>query len=160
MPEPKWVMAVGDCAVDGGVFKGSYAVRGGIGGALPVDLLVRGCPPPPAEILAGLLHLLAANRDRPSRRGLRRPGYSRHSSRSSRARAGGSAASGEPARQVLRRVLAAQVAPALERLDRPAATGPAPGRAGWRRRRVPSARQARLDAVTRWRSSIAPAITQ
>ncbi len=61
MPEPRWVMSVGDCAVDGGVFKGSYAVDGGIGTALPVDLLVRGCPPAPADILAGLLTLLAAN---------------------------------------------------------------------------------------------------
>ena len=61
MPEPKWVMSVGDCAVDGGVFKGSYAVDGGIGEALPVDLIVRGCPPAPADILAGLLTLLAAN---------------------------------------------------------------------------------------------------
>ena len=61
MPEPRLVMAVGDCAVDGGVFKGSYAVDGGIAAALPVDLLVRGCPPGPADILAGLLTLLAAN---------------------------------------------------------------------------------------------------
>ena len=71
MPEPKWVVAVGDCAVDGGVFKGSYAVHGGIGVAVPVDLLVRGCPPPPGEILAGLLTLLAANAPaaaRPQRR--------------------------------------------------------------------------------------------
>jgi Ni,Fe-hydrogenase III small subunit len=59
--EPKWVVAIGDCAVDGGVFKGSYAVAGGIGIALPVDLLVRGCPPAPADILAGLLTLLSAN---------------------------------------------------------------------------------------------------
>ena len=63
MPEPKWVVAVGDCAIDGGVFKGSYAVRNGVAGAVPVDLLVRGCPPPPGEILAGLLALLGANDD-------------------------------------------------------------------------------------------------
>ncbi len=70
-PEPKFVIAVGDCAVDGGVFKGSYAVHGGIGVAVPVDLLVRGCPPAPVDILAGLLTLLAANapsRERPPRR--------------------------------------------------------------------------------------------
>ncbi len=67
MPEPKWVVAVGDCAVDGGVFKGSYAVHGGIGVAVPVDLLVRGCPPAPADILAGLLTLLAANAPRAAR---------------------------------------------------------------------------------------------
>ncbi len=71
MPEPKWVIAVGDCAVDGGVFKGSYAVHGGVGACVPVDLLVRGCPPAPGDILAGLLALLAANaprRERPPRR--------------------------------------------------------------------------------------------
>src|SRR6201993_1055283 len=46
-PDPKFVVAVGDCAVDGGVFKGSYAVAGGIGTTLPVDLLISGCPPTP-----------------------------------------------------------------------------------------------------------------
>ena len=60
-PEPKWVVAVGDCAVDGGVFKGSYAVLGGTGLAIPVDLTIGGCPPPPAMILAGLRTLLEAN---------------------------------------------------------------------------------------------------
>jgi Ni,Fe-hydrogenase III small subunit len=60
-PEPKWVVAVGDCAVDGGVFKGSYAVLGGTGLSVPVDLMIGGCPPPPAKILAGLRTLLEAN---------------------------------------------------------------------------------------------------
>ncbi|HEY4041668.1 MAG TPA: NADH-quinone oxidoreductase subunit NuoB [Rhodopila sp.] len=60
-PEPKWVVAVGDCAVDGGVFKGSYAVLGGTGLAVPVDLTISGCPPTPARILAGLRTLLEAN---------------------------------------------------------------------------------------------------
>ena len=60
-PGPKWVVAVGDCAVDGGVFKGSYAVLGGAGVAIPVDLTIGGCPPPPARILAGLRSLLEAN---------------------------------------------------------------------------------------------------
>jgi Ni,Fe-hydrogenase III small subunit len=60
-PEPKWVVAVGDCAVDGGVFKGSYAVLGGVGGSLPVDLTIAGCPPSPARLLAGLRGLLEAN---------------------------------------------------------------------------------------------------
>ncbi|HTW25634.1 MAG TPA: NADH-quinone oxidoreductase subunit NuoB [Acetobacteraceae bacterium] len=60
-PEPKWVVAVGDCAVDGGVFKGSYAVLGGTGASLPVDLTISGCPPNPARILAGLRALLEAN---------------------------------------------------------------------------------------------------
>ncbi len=61
MAEPRWVVALGDCAVDGGVFRGSYAVRNGIGGTLAVDLIIRGCPPAPSEILSGLLALLAAN---------------------------------------------------------------------------------------------------
>jgi Ni,Fe-hydrogenase III small subunit len=60
-PEPKWVVALGDCAVDGGVFKGSYAVLGGTGLSVPVDLTIGGCPPPPARILAGLRTLLEAN---------------------------------------------------------------------------------------------------
>jgi Ni,Fe-hydrogenase III small subunit len=47
--------------VDGGVFKGSYAVLGGTGLAVPVDLTIGGCPPPPARILAGLRALLEAN---------------------------------------------------------------------------------------------------
>jgi Ni,Fe-hydrogenase III small subunit len=61
MPDPKFVVAVGDCALDGGVFKGSYAVTGGVGTTLPVDLLISGCPPTPERILAGLRALLEAN---------------------------------------------------------------------------------------------------
>jgi len=60
-PDPKWVVAVGDCAVDGGVFKGSYAVLDGAGAVLPVDLTISGCPPSPARLLAGLRALLEAN---------------------------------------------------------------------------------------------------
>ncbi len=60
-PDPKWVVAVGDCAVDGGVFKGSYAVHDGADALLPVDLAIRGCPPAPVQILEGLRALLAAN---------------------------------------------------------------------------------------------------
>ena len=44
-PNPKWVVAVGDCAVDGGIFAGSYAIVGGVSGVVPVDLHIRGCPP-------------------------------------------------------------------------------------------------------------------
>ena len=58
-PDPKWVVAVGDCAVDGGIFAGSYAVAGGVNAVVPVDLHIRGCPPPPAEILKGLIALIA-----------------------------------------------------------------------------------------------------
>jgi Ni,Fe-hydrogenase III small subunit len=58
MPDPKWVVAVGDCAIDGGLFAGSYAVLGGVGSALPVDLVIRGCPPRPSDLLQGLLALM------------------------------------------------------------------------------------------------------
>ena len=60
-PDPKWVVAVGDCAVDGGVFAGSYAVEGSVSRVLPVDLHIRGCPPSPEQLLRGLLALLQAN---------------------------------------------------------------------------------------------------
>jgi Ni,Fe-hydrogenase III small subunit len=59
-PDPKWVVAVGDCAVDGGIFAGSYAVAGGVAGVVPVDLHIRGCPPRPVQLLEGLLALLEA----------------------------------------------------------------------------------------------------
>ena len=57
-PDPKWVVAVGDCAVDCGVFAGSYAVAGGVSKVVPVDLHIRGCPPSPTDILKGLIALL------------------------------------------------------------------------------------------------------
>jgi Ni,Fe-hydrogenase III small subunit len=59
-PGPKWVVAVGDCARDGGCFADSYAVVGGVSEVVPVDLHIAGCPPPPIEILKGLLTLLEA----------------------------------------------------------------------------------------------------
>ena len=59
-PDPKWVVAVGACAVDGGIFAGSYAVEGGVKDVLPVDLTIIGCPPNPKALLAGLLALLHA----------------------------------------------------------------------------------------------------
>ena len=57
-PDPKWVVAVGDCAVDGGLFAGSYAVLGGVAAVVPVDLHIRGCPPSPTQLLRSLLVLL------------------------------------------------------------------------------------------------------
>jgi Ni,Fe-hydrogenase III small subunit len=57
-PNPKWVVAIGDCALDGGCFAGSYAVVGGVSAVVPVDLHIRGCPPSPTEMLKGLLALL------------------------------------------------------------------------------------------------------
>jgi Ni,Fe-hydrogenase III small subunit len=58
MPAPKWVVAVGDCARDGGIFAGSYACIGGVDAVVPVDLHIRGCPPNPTALLGGLLALL------------------------------------------------------------------------------------------------------
>ncbi|AWV21554.1 Formate hydrogenlyase subunit 7 [Roseomonas mucosa] len=60
MARPAWVVAVGDCAVDGGCFHTSPAVEGGVGTVLPVDLLIPGCPPAPEQVLEGLLALLRA----------------------------------------------------------------------------------------------------
>jgi Ni,Fe-hydrogenase III small subunit len=57
-PDPKWVVAVGDCAVDGGVFAGSYAIAGSLSNVVKVDLHIRGCPPSPTELLKALLALL------------------------------------------------------------------------------------------------------
>ena len=57
-PDPKWVVAVGDCALDGGLFAGSYAVTGGVSAVVPVDIHIRGCPPRPIDLLKGLLALL------------------------------------------------------------------------------------------------------
>ena len=57
-PDPKWVVAVGDCAADGGIFAGSYAVVGGVSAVVPVDLHIRGCPPTPQQLLQGLIALV------------------------------------------------------------------------------------------------------
>lgn len=57
-PDPKWVVAAGDCALDGGCFAGSYAVLGGVSQVVPVDLHIPGCPPSPTRLLQGLLALL------------------------------------------------------------------------------------------------------
>jgi Ni,Fe-hydrogenase III small subunit len=57
-PAPKWVVAVGDCALDGGIFAGSYAIEGGVSKIIPVDLHIKGCPPRPIELLKGLLALM------------------------------------------------------------------------------------------------------
>jgi Ni,Fe-hydrogenase III small subunit len=57
-PDPKWVIAVGDCGANCGVFAGSYACAGGVSDVIPVDLHIRGCPPSPTELLKGLLALV------------------------------------------------------------------------------------------------------
>jgi Ni,Fe-hydrogenase III small subunit/ferredoxin len=58
MPEPRWVMAVGTCAVSGGVAGGGYACGNGLEGVVPVDLYLPGCPPNPAAIIEALLMFL------------------------------------------------------------------------------------------------------
>ena len=55
MPEPRLVVAVGACAISGGVFAGTYAGRAGISEVLPVDVFVPGCPPRPEALIHGLL---------------------------------------------------------------------------------------------------------
>ncbi len=57
-PSPKWVVAAGDCALNGGMFADSYAVVGGVSRVIPVDLHIGGCPPTPVQLLQGLLALL------------------------------------------------------------------------------------------------------
>jgi Ni,Fe-hydrogenase III small subunit len=54
-PEPKLVVAVGDCGRDGGIFGEGYATCGGVAQVIPVDVVVPGCPPAPIEILRGIL---------------------------------------------------------------------------------------------------------
>ena len=62
-PDPKLVVAVGDCAHDCGVFAGSYAVAGRVQDVIPVDAVVTGCPPAPADILRGILAALGRDRE-------------------------------------------------------------------------------------------------
>ncbi len=59
MPEPKFVMAVGNCAISGGVFAGCYNVLKGLDKVVPVDIYVPGCPPKPEAIIDGVAKLLA-----------------------------------------------------------------------------------------------------
>jgi Ni,Fe-hydrogenase III small subunit len=57
-PSPKWVVAAGGCALDGGLFRESYATVGGVAAILPVDVHVPGCPPSPTSLLRALIALL------------------------------------------------------------------------------------------------------
>ena len=59
MPEPKFVMAVGNCAISGGVFAGCYNVLEGLDKVVPVDIYIPGCPPKPEAIIDGVAKLLA-----------------------------------------------------------------------------------------------------
>jgi Ni,Fe-hydrogenase III small subunit len=59
-PEPRFVVACGNCSIDGGIYRGSYAVTDGIADIIPVDCFIPGCPPTPTAIISGLLQLLEA----------------------------------------------------------------------------------------------------
>ena len=61
-PEPKLVVAIGDCACDGGIFGESYATCGRISNVIPVDVVVKGCPPTPTAILQGILTAISAKK--------------------------------------------------------------------------------------------------
>jgi Ni,Fe-hydrogenase III small subunit len=60
MPEPKLVVAIGDCGCTGGIFGESYATCGRVANVIPVDLTVPGCPPSPTRILQGILTVVSA----------------------------------------------------------------------------------------------------
>jgi Ni,Fe-hydrogenase III small subunit len=64
-PEPKLVVAVGDCGCRGGIFGESYASLGRVGNVIPVDVEVPGCPPTPTALLPGILTALARHAPRP-----------------------------------------------------------------------------------------------
>ncbi len=60
MPEPKLVIAVGECACGGGIFGDSYATIGALSKILPVDVVIPGCPPSPTAMLQGILAAVSA----------------------------------------------------------------------------------------------------
>jgi NADH:ubiquinone oxidoreductase subunit B-like Fe-S oxidoreductase len=60
MPEPKFVVVVGQCGSSGGIYQGSYCVEGGIDTVIPVNAYIPGCPPRPDAIADGLIKLLAS----------------------------------------------------------------------------------------------------
>jgi len=62
-PAPKWVVAAGSCAFNGGTFAGGYACVGGVSMVIPVDVHIPGCPPTPLALLKGLLVLMTNRRD-------------------------------------------------------------------------------------------------
>lgn len=61
-PEPKWVVAVGDCGCSGGMFGESYATSGKVSNVIPVDVEVPGCPPTPVSLLQGILAAVSKER--------------------------------------------------------------------------------------------------
>ncbi|WER47917.1 formate hydrogenlyase [Cupriavidus sp. WKF15] len=67
-PEPRLVVATGDCACTGGIYGESYASCGRVANVIPVDLAVPGCPPPPIEILRGILNAVRRRQTGSARR--------------------------------------------------------------------------------------------
>ena len=70
-PDPKLVVAVGDCGCTGGIFGESYASAGRVANVIPVDVAVPGCPPSPSRILAGILTAISGRRASPTAGGSR-----------------------------------------------------------------------------------------
>ena len=60
MPEPKYVVAIGSCALSGGVFQGCYNVMDGVDNVIPVNAFIPGCPPRPEAIIDGVVKLLSS----------------------------------------------------------------------------------------------------
>src|SRR5216110_288996 len=67
-PEPKLVVAVGDCGATGGIFGESYTSCGRVANVIPVDVVVPGCPPPPIDILRGILGAVRQRTSQPRKR--------------------------------------------------------------------------------------------
>ena len=61
-PEPKLVVAIGDCGCTGGIFGENYASRGRVSNVIPVDVAVPGCPPTPLAIMQGILTAITAEK--------------------------------------------------------------------------------------------------
>jgi Ni,Fe-hydrogenase III small subunit len=80
MPDPKLVVALGDCGCDGGIFGENYASCGRVASIIPVDVLVPGCPPPPLRILQGILTAISAGAEPRAQNGAPAPqrGYNRN----------------------------------------------------------------------------------
>jgi len=72
-PDPKLVVAVGDCGCNGGIFGESYASLGGVSSVIPVDVAVPGCPPSPTALLQGILAALRASAAEPPVAGTEQP---------------------------------------------------------------------------------------
>jgi Ni,Fe-hydrogenase III small subunit len=68
-PDPKFVVAVGDCGCTGGIFGESYASCGRVSNVIPVDVALPGCPPSPTRILAGILTAISSTSSAPAARG-------------------------------------------------------------------------------------------